>query len=221
MNIELLLLTLPVLIFSIVVHEVAHGWVALKQGDQTALMLGRLTFNPIPHVDPIGSLLVPALLALSGWPFLLGWARPVPVNPRNFRNYKKGDILVSLAGVAANLVLAFIFAFLLVGMRWLQRGLPAQDDWWAPMASMFQYGVIINLVLLVFNLVPIPPLDGSHVFYYLLPPDLGARYRALGMYGMFIVLGFLMIGGFRLLIPVIGGLMTVVHSVAGLFAPPS
>jgi Zn-dependent protease len=220
MNVELLLLSLPVLIFSIVVHEVAHGWVALKQGDQTALMLGRLTFNPVPHVDPIGSLLVPALLALSGSPFLLGWAKPVPVNPRNFRNYKKGDILVSLAGVTANLILAFIFAFLLVAVSWLQQGLPAQDDWWAPMATMFQYGVVINLVLLVFNLVPIPPLDGSRVFYYLLPPDLGARYRALGMYGMFIVLGFLMIGGFRLLSPVIGALMTVVGSVAGIFAPP-
>ncbi|HEX2209519.1 MAG TPA: site-2 protease family protein [Longimicrobium sp.] len=221
MNLELLLLTLPVLIFSIVVHEVAHGWVALKQGDQTALMLGRLTFNPVPHIDPIGSLLVPGLLALSGTGFILGWARPVPVNPRNFRNYKKGDILVSLAGVTANLILAFVFALLLVAVLWLQRAMPAQDAWWAPMLSMFQYGVIINLVLLVFNLVPIPPLDGSHVFYYLLPPELGARYRALGMYGMFIVLGFLMLGGFALLRPIIGAMMAVILTVAGVFAPPA
>lgn len=219
MNVELLLLTLPVLIFSIVVHEVAHGWVALKQGDQTALMLGRLTFNPVPHIDPIGSIAVPALLALSGTGFILGWARPVPVNPRNFRNYKKGDILVSLAGVTANLILAFVFAFLLVAVLWLQRSAPGGGDWWSPLLEMFRYGVIINLVLLVFNLVPIPPLDGSHVFYYLLPADLGARYRALGMYGMFIVLGFLMLGGFRLLAPIIYGLMTVVLSVAGIFAP--
>ena len=221
MNLELLLLSLPVLIFSIVVHEVAHGWVALKQGDQTALMLGRLTFNPVPHIDPIGSLLVPTFLALTGTGVIFGWARPVPVNPRNFRNYKKGDILVSLAGVTANLILAFIFAFLLVAVLWLQRGLPAQNDWWAPMASMFQYGVVINLVLLVFNLLPIPPLDGSHVFYYLLPPELGARYRAMGMYGMFIVLGFLMLGGFRLLAPVIRGLMALLYAVAGVFAPPA
>lgn len=219
MNVELLLLTLPVLIFSIVVHEVAHGWVALKQGDQTALMLGRLTFNPVPHIDPVGSIVVPALLALSGTGFILGWAKPVPVNPRNFRNYRKGDILVSLAGVAANLVLAFVFAFLLVGVMWLQRGLPAQADWWQPMLEMFRYGVIINLVLIVFNLVPIPPLDGSHVFYHLLPPELGARYRALGMYGIFLVLGFLWLGGFRLLAPLIGALMAVVMSMAGLFAP--
>lgn len=221
MNLELLLLTLPVLIFSIVVHEVAHGWVALKQGDQTALMLGRLTFNPVPHIDPIGSLLVPGLLALSGTGFILGWAKPVPVNPRNFRNYKKGDILVSLAGVTANLILAFVFALLLVAVLWLQRAMPAQGDWWEPMLSMFQYGVIINLVLLVFNLVPIPPLDGSHVFYYLLPPELGARYRALGMYGMFIVLGFLMLGGFALLRPIIGAMMAVIQTVAGVFAPPA
>lgn len=219
MNIELLLLTLPVLIFSVVVHEVAHGWVALKQGDQTALMLGRLTFNPVPHIDPLGSIAVPALLALSGTGFILGWAKPVPINPRNFREYRKGDILVSLAGVTSNLILAFIFGFLLVGVLWLSRAMPAQADWWEPMFQMFQYGVVINLVLMVFNLVPIPPLDGSHVFYYLLPPDLGARYRAMGMYGMFIVLGFLMLGGFTLLRPIIGALMTLVMSVAGVFAP--
>jgi Zn-dependent protease len=219
MNLELLLLTLPILIFSVVVHEVAHGWVALKQGDTTALMLGRLTFNPIPHIDPVGSIAVPAFLALSGSPFLLGWARPVPVNTRNFRNFKRGDILVSLAGVASNLLLAFIFAFLLVGILWLQRSMPAQADWWEPMGRMFGYGITINLVLMVFNLVPIPPLDGSHVFYYLLPPELGARYRSLGMYGIFLVLGFLYLGGFRLLAPVIRFLMAIVWGFAGLFAP--
>lgn len=218
-NLELLLLTLPVLVFSIVVHEVAHGWVALKQGDHTALMLGRLTFNPIPHIDPVGSLLVPAFLALSGTGFILGWAKPVPVNTRNFRNYKKGDILVSLAGVTANLILAFIFAFLYVGIQWLGVAMPTQVSWWEPIETMFAYGVFINLLLMVFNLVPIPPLDGSHVFYYLLPPHLGARYRALGMYGLFIVLGFLVLGGFRLLSPIIRGLMEVILSIAGIFAP--
>ncbi len=219
MNLEHLLITLPVLIFSIVVHEVAHGWVALKQGDQTALMLGRLTFNPVPHIDPVGSLLVPAMLALSGTGMILGWAKPVPVDPRNFRNYRKGDILVSLAGVASNLVLAFLFGFLLVGVLWLMRSMPGQTSWWEPMLEMFRYGVIINLVLIVFNLVPIPPLDGSHVFYHLLPPELGARYRAVGMYGIVIVLAFLWLGGFRLLRPIIMFLYAVVMSIAGVFAP--
>lgn len=219
MNLELLLLTLPVLIFSIVVHEVAHGWVALKQGDQTALMLGRITFNPIPHIDPVGSLLVPFLLAMSGSPALLGWAKPVPTNPRNYRNCRKGDILVSLAGVASNFVLAWIFAFLLVGVMWLQRGMPAQADWWVPMERMFEYGVLINLVLMVFNLIPIPPLDGSHVFYYLLPPELGARYRSLGMYGIFIVFGLLFLGGFRFILPIVYGMAGVLTGVANIFAP--
>lgn len=219
MNLELLLLTLPVLIFSIVVHEVAHGWVALKQGDQTALMLGRLTFNPIPHVDPVGSLLVPLLLAMSGSPALLGWAKPVPTNPRNYRNYKKGDILVSLAGVASNFALAWIFAFLLVAVAWLTVAVPAAGDWWEPMAKMFEYGVLINLVLMVFNLIPIPPLDGSHVFYYLLPPELGARYRSLGMYGIFIVFGLLFLGGFRFILPIVYGIADVIMGVANLVAP--
>ena len=215
MNIEYLLLTLPVLIFSIVVHEVAHGWVALKQGDQTALMLGRLTFNPVPHIDPVGSIAVPALLALSGTGFILGWAKPVPINPRNFREYKKGDILVSLAGVTSNLILAFIFGFLLVGVLWLARAMPAQADWWQPMFQMFQYGVIINLVLMVFNLVPIPPLDGSHVFYHLLPARWGAEYRKLYPYGMIILWGLVLTGVLRVLGPAIRGTANLLLVPAG------
>jgi Zn-dependent protease len=219
MNLELLLLTLPVLIFSIVVHEVAHGWMALKQGDQTALMLGRITMNPIPHIDPIGSLLVPGLMAMTGTGVLLGWAKPVPVNPRNYRNYKKGDILVSLAGVASNLVLAFIFAFLLVGVLWLARWMPGQADVWQTMFNMFRYGVLINVLLIVFNLIPIPPLDGSHVFYYLLPPDLAVRYRAIGGYGIFIVFAILMMGGFRFLWPVVNFFAGLILMFAGVFRP--
>jgi Zn-dependent protease len=220
MNLELLLLTLPVLIFSIVVHEVAHGWVALKQGDPTALMLGRITLNPLPHIDPVGSLLVPGFLALTGTGVLLGWAKPVPVNPRNYRNYKKGDILVSLAGVASNLILAFLFAFLLVAVLWLKRAVPGQMAWWDTMTNMFQYGVVINVLLIIFNLIPIPPLDGSHVFYYLLPPDLAVRYRAIGGYGIFIVFALLMLGGFRFLLPMVwyfGNLIVAI--VAGVFGP--
>jgi Zn-dependent protease len=219
MNLELLLLTLPVLIFSIVVHEVAHGWVALKQGDPTALMLGRITLNPLPHIDPVGSLLVPGFLALTGTGVLLGWAKPVPVNPRNYRNYKKGDILVSLAGVASNLILAFVFAFLLVGVLWLARALPGQIEWWRTMITMFQYGVLINVLLIIFNLIPIPPLDGSHVFYYLLPPDLAVRYRAIGGYGIFIVFALLMLGGFAFLRPMIWFFGGIIMAIAGVFGP--
>jgi Zn-dependent protease len=219
MNLELLLLTLPVLIFSIVVHEVAHGWVALKQGDQTALMLGRITMNPIPHIDPVGSLLVPGFLAMTGTGVLLGWAKPVPVNPRNYRDYKKGDILVSLAGVASNLVLAFLFAFLVVGVMWLAVALPGQIEWWRTMYNMFTYGVLINVLLIIFNLIPIPPLDGSHVFYYLLPPDLAVRYRAIGSYGIFIVFAILMLGGFRFLRPLVNLFGGMILGIAGIFGP--
>ena len=195
---ENLLIALPVLIFSVVLHEYAHGWMALRQGDQTAAMLGRLTLNPIPHLDPIGSLLVPGVLALTGAP-ILGWARPVPVNSRNFRNYKRGDILVSLAGVAANLILVIAFTLLLPAVVWLSRLAPALAPTWQLLLQMCQYGILINLVLILFNLLPIPPLDGSHVLYHLLPPHLGARYRELGRYGMLILFALLFLGGFRFL----------------------
>jgi Zn-dependent protease len=196
---EQLLIALPVLIFSVVLHEVAHGWVARSQGDPTAAMLGRLTLNPIPHLDPIGSLLVPAMLALLPGGVIFGWAKPVPVNPRNFRNYKKGDILVSLAGVAANLLLAIAFILMLAGAVWGSRLVPGLGATWELVMEMARYGIIINFVLILFNLIPIPPLDGSHVMYHLLPPHLGARYRELGRYGMLILFALLFLGGFEFL----------------------
>ncbi|HLL48075.1 MAG TPA: site-2 protease family protein, partial [Longimicrobiaceae bacterium] len=122
---EQLLIALPVLIFSIVVHEVAHAYVARMQGDNTAYMLGRITLNPIPHMDPLGSVLLPGIMALTGGP-ILGWAKPVPVNARNFRNYKRGDILVSLAGVASNLVLAVVFTLLLAATLAAGAAFPEQ-----------------------------------------------------------------------------------------------
>lgn len=196
---EQLLIILPVLILSVVVHEVAHGWVALKQGDQTALMLGRLTFNPIPHLDPVGSFLVPAILALLPGGVVFGWAKPVPVNPRNFRDYRKGDILVSLAGVAANFLIAIASAIILALVLWLSVAAPGLAPTWQIVRAMAEYGILINLVLIFFNLVPIPPLDGSHVVYHLLPPRLALQYRDLGRYGMILVFGFLFLGGFRII----------------------
>lgn len=194
---EQLLTALPVLIFSIVVHEVAHGWVAQREGDPTAAMLGRLTLNPIPHLDPIGSILVPAVLMLMPTGFVFGWAKPVPVNPRNFRNYKRGDILVSLAGVASNFILAILFTLVLAAAYVLSGIFPAITSTWITVIGMAEFGILINLVLIVFNLLPIPPLDGSHVMYHLLPPAWGMKYRQLGQYGMILVFGFLFLGGFR------------------------
>lgn len=196
---EQLLIALPVLIFSIVLHEVAHGWVAQREGDPTAAMLGRLTLNPLPHIDPIGSILVPAVMILMPGGFIFGWAKPVPVNPRNFRNYKRGDILVSLAGVAVNFLLAIAFALLLAAAVWGARLAPGLGATWQVVMEMARFGILINFVLMLFNLLPIPPLDGSHVMYHLLPPRLAVRYREMGRYGMLLVLAFLFLGGFRIL----------------------
>jgi len=194
-----LLILLPVLIFSIVVHEVAHGWVAKQQGDPTAAMLGRITLNPIPHIDPIGSILVPILLSLAPGGIIFGWAKPVPVNPRNFRNFKRGDVLVSLAGVTANLILAILFTVLMAFSEWLIRLAPDLATTWLILRGMAEYGIVINFVLMLFNLIPIPPLDGSHVFAYLLPPKLAYRYRQIGMGGIMIVMLMLWITGFSFL----------------------
>jgi len=196
---EQLLIGLPVLIFSVVLHEVAHGWVARREGDPTAAMLGRLTLNPLPHLDPIGSFLVPAVLMMMPGSFIFGWAKPVPVNPRNFRNYKRGDILVSLAGVAVNFLLAIGFTLVLAAAAWAMRLAPGASATWMVLMEMARFGILINLVLMLFNLLPIPPLDGSHVMYHLLPVRMAVRYRELGRYGMLIVLAFLFLGGFRIL----------------------
>ena len=194
MQLNDVILYLPVLLFSVVLHEYAHGWQALKEGDDTAYMLGRLTLNPVPHIDPFGSVLLPVMLALLNSPFLIGWAKPVPVNPRNYRNYRGGDIRVSLAGIVVNLGLAVISTLLLIIVIRLTDVLPALTPSLEILARMMQYGILVNLILAFFNLIPIPPLDGSHVFYHLLPPKLGMQYRQLQRYGMLILLMLLMIG---------------------------
>lgn len=185
---EELLVLLPVLLFSVVVHECAHGYAAEWWGDPTARMLGRLTLNPIPHIDPIGSILVPGLLLLTGSNFLFGWAKPVPITPDNFRDRRLGDITVSLAGPASNVALALGFAGLLLAARLLG---------FVPEA-LFQlctYGVFLNFILAVFNLLPIPPLDGSHVVANLLPPRAAYAYRSLGAFGMVFLIVLLMVPG--------------------------
>lgn len=196
---EQLLIALPVLIFSIVLHEVAHGWVANREGDPTAAMLGRLTLNPIPHIDPIGSIIVPAAMMLLPGGIIFGWAKPVPVNPRNFRNYKRGDILVSLAGVAVNFLLAIFFTLLVAASAWGIRLFPGLGSTFQVILEMARFGILINIVLALFNLLPIPPLDGSHVMYHLLPPKWAVKYREVGRYGMILVFAFLFLGGFRIL----------------------
>jgi Zn-dependent protease len=172
-------------VFSLVAHEYAHGVAALRQGDDTAYMLGRLTLNPLPHIDPVMSVLMPALLLLgTHGQIAFGGAKPVPVNPRKYRNYKRGDIIVSAAGVVTNLALSLACALLFVLLGFVAAPLPDLVPVVDTAQRMMVWGVWLNLLLCCFNLIPIPPLDGSHLFYHLLPPGLGARYRSLQRFGM-------------------------------------
>src|SRR5687768_4508404 len=173
----------PILIMSIVIHEVAHAWQARREGDLTAEQLGRITLNPIPHLDPIGSVVLPAILILSNAPGFFGWAKPVPVNPANFREYRAGDIRVSMAGIVSNLILATLFT--LLGAAVAATG---RSDLGDILLFVCRMTVYVNLALAFFNLIPIPPLDGSHVVYQLLPPRWGEAYQRAGRYGFLVIL---------------------------------
>jgi len=188
-NLNNFLLAAPVLLFSMVAHEYAHGYAALKQGDTTAQQLGRLTWNPIKHIDPFLTILMPVMLYwASNGQFMFGGAKPVPVNPSNYRNYRRGDIIVSLAGIATNLMLFPLCALLIVVFGLAGRGVPPAVDTLAYLQDMMWFGVQFNLLLAFFNLIPIPPLDGSHVLKWLLPPAWSLRYQQLGRYGIVILL---------------------------------
>jgi len=175
------------LIFAITVHEVAHGWVASRLGDKTALMMGRITFNPIKHIDPIGTILVPGILIYLGG-IIFGWAKPVPVNFRNLNNPRRDMALVAVAGPLTNLVMALMwggvlrFALYLLG---LQLG---NAEW---LVYMAWFGIFINLVLMVLNFLPIPPLDGSRVLESLLPSTFEPYFRQAENFGFIILIALL------------------------------
>ena len=192
---QFILLILP-LILAVTLHEVAHGYAALKMGDPTAKLAGRLTLNPIKHLDLFGSFLLPLILKLSGSPFVFGYAKPVPVNYRNFRQYRKGVLWVSSAGVLANLALAVISAALFqilasTQTSWIQSSYGLLFD---NIFRLLFYSVIINCVLALFNLIPIPPLDGSRIFAMLLPANLRIHFARLERFGMIIILVLLVTG---------------------------
>src|SRR5205809_347509 len=170
----------PVLLFSIVAHEYAHAEAAYRQGDDTAYMLGRLTLNPLKHIDPFMTVLFPVILWFaSNGLFTFGAAKPVPVTPRKYRNFRKGDIIVSLAGIATNLGLFVLAGALFAVVGFLGDALPAPTGTWEIIQRMLVYGMLMNVWLAFFNLLPIPPLDGSHVFKYVLPPGAGLKYLLL------------------------------------------
>lgn len=187
------LIAAPVLLFSMVAHEYAHGYAALKQGDTTAQDLGRLTFNPAKHIDPFMTVILPVMLAVSGLP-IFGGAKPVPVNPANYVHYRRGDIIVSLAGIFTNICIAIICIPLVVLVGMLGQSAAGVAAPLAIFQLMLVQGVVINLVLALFNLLPLPPLDGSHVFKYLLPVRLAILYQRLAGVGFLLLFALLYFG---------------------------
>ena len=199
-------LQISILVFSVIIHEVAHGYVAYKCGDNTARLAGRLTLNPVPHIDIFGSIILPLCLMLFHAP-VFGWAKPVPVNTRYFKNYKKDVISVSLAGVTANFLLAIVASIIMFIIRII---LTDSASVLVSAHYILQYVVIINVVLGVLNLIPIPPLDGSRVFFFMLPKDLAYKYVKLEPYGFFIIFALLAIGVLdKILVPIINFIITI------------
>ena len=175
-----------------VAHEIAHGYAALQQGDTTALDAGRLSWNPVRHIDPILTILLPLLMlvgsqAIGKGGFVIGGAKPVPVNPANFRHPRRSDVLVSLAGVTANFFVALGCVLLIALTGALGRSVDALTPTLGILQAMFAYGIWINAGLIAFNLLPIPPLDGSHVVRHLLPARLALPYARFGRYGIFLL----------------------------------
>jgi Zn-dependent protease len=193
LDLALFLLTISIyaipVLFAITLHEVAHGWTARYFGDRTAELLGRLSLNPLRHIDPIGTVLIPGALLALGLP-LFGWAKPVPVETSVLRNPRRAMILVALAGPAANVFMALFWCLVLAAILQIRRG-QTLDNW---VVLMAQAGITVNAVLALFNMLPIPPLDGGRVLVGLLPARIGAKFEKLAPAGVFIVVGLSVLG---------------------------
>ncbi len=189
-NILTIIMQIAVLVFAVVVHEVSHGYVSYLLGDPTAKEQGRLTFNPLSHLDPFMSVILPAFLIFSGSPFVIGGAKPVPVNPLFYKNHKRDLMLVSIAGPGSN----FLLAAITVGLLAAAVRIPFIDIQKMPGLFLFiKYMIIINVILCVFNLIPVPPLDGSKIVMALLPDDMAMKYESISPFGIFIIIGLLML----------------------------
>lgn len=211
---KIILYAIP-MIFAITVHETAHGWVASKLGDQTARMMGRLTLNPIKHIDLIGTILIPAVLLIIGG-FAFGWAKPVPITWRNLKNPRRDMALVAIAGPAANLLMISIWV-----------GLAKLSTWAVQMGTFLTFanvlymmsliGIFLNLVLLVLNSIPLPPLDGSRVVSAFLRGKISYYYNRIEPYGFFILIALLALGGLSPLMSFVLQIQSLIGSFFGLY----
>ncbi len=193
---------LVVIIYSAIIHEYMHGWMADRLGDPTARYSGRLTLNPLSHIDPVGSILLPLILIFTKAGFIFGYAKPVPYNPYNLRDQKYGSAKVAFAGPLANIITAVFFGLLLRAAFYFGYFGQAADFNQSLPAAMLAYIVFINLILAVFNLIPIPPLDGSKILAPFLPFNWQAKFAAMESYGLIVVFIFVMVG-FMAILPVI------------------
>ena len=204
-----------VLLFSLSIHEASHAWMADRLGDYTARYLGRVTINPIPHIDPIGTIVFPLLQFFINFP-LIGWAKPVPINPVHLRNPQRDQIFISLAGPASNLIAGFAaFGILLIlklsspnargliELMTILGRIPGNGTILAPVLGILFYAMVINLLLAIFNIIPIPPLDGHWILYGLLPASAAAVLERISSYGFILLYALMILGVFRfILIPV-------------------
>jgi Zn-dependent protease len=213
MNIITLIISLFVLLFAITIHEASHGWAAYKFGDYTAYSMGRITLNPIAHIDLIGTILFPLLLVIIGAP-PFGWAKPVPVNPLNLRNPRRDNLWISAAGPASNLTVGALSLLAIVLLKLISPGvavflrsfllgrgnLPPGFYPLEGLALILFYGVLVNTYLAVFNLIPVPPLDGSGVLMGFLSPEAAQTYDRIRPYGFLIVMGLIYLGLLQIII---------------------
>jgi len=213
MDILSIVISLIVLLFAITVHEASHGWAAYKLGDHTAFSLGRVTLNPLAHIDPIGTILVPIILILFRAP-AFGWAKPVPVNPLNLKNPRRDNLWISAAGPISNLIVAAISLMGIVFLKALspnvsiflrafllgRRGLPPGFYPLEGLALILFFAALINTYLAVFNLIPIPPLDGGGILMGLLSEEAARKYERIAPYGFLIILGIIYLGGLQIIV---------------------
>jgi Zn-dependent protease len=197
MTIQQGIISIFVLLFAISVHEASHGWAALKMGDPTAHQLGRITLNPIRHIDPIGTILFPLMLIVMRSPFLFGWAKPVPVNPLNLKNPRKDNLIISIAGPVSNIAVAVVAFIILKIILNLNPSLFYGGGFGkllSPIIQILYLTILLNVILAVFNLIPIPPLDGSGVVMGLISEEAAEKYEQIRPYGFFILILLLMTG---------------------------